>query len=106
MGQDKKNGGKIVIHAEVDLEDLIPGFLENQRRAAEKILNLVESDDYESIQRIGHSMKGSGGSYGFDEITSIGSYLELAAQDQNLTEIGIQTEALFRYLNCVEVVYD
>ena len=106
MGQDKKNGEKIVIHADIDLEDLVPGFLENQRRAAEKILDLVESDDYESIQRMGHSMKGSGGSYGFDEITSIGSYLELAAQDQNPAEIGIQTEALLRYLNCVEVVYD
>jgi len=104
MTQDKDS--KIIIHADIDLEDLIPGFLENRRKDIIEIERLLASDDYETIQRLGHSMKGSGGGYGFDEITNIGMHIEQAAKEKNAAWIHIQLEALSRYLDCVEVVYD
>ena len=105
MSGNKKNGERILIHADIDLEDLTPGFLENQKRDADKIKFLLESDDYESIQRIGHSMRGSGGGYGFDEISNIGTGIEQAAKERNKGEVLRQAEALLRYLSCIEVVY-
>jgi|AntAceMinimDraft_14_1070370.scaffolds.fasta_scaffold106565_2 HPt (histidine-containing phosphotransfer) domain-containing protein len=98
--------GKMVIHADIDLEDLIPGFLENRRKDIVEIENLLASDDYETIQRLGHSMKGAGGGYGFDEITNIGMHIEQASKEKNAGEIRIQMETLSRYLDCIEVVYD
>ncbi|MBW2650004.1 MAG: Hpt domain-containing protein [Deltaproteobacteria bacterium] len=97
---------KIIIHADIDLEDLIPGFLENRRKDIVEIESLLASDDYETIQRLGHSMKGAGGGYGFDEITDIGTHIEQAAKEKNAVEIATQLEALSHYLDCVEVVYD
>ncbi len=106
MAGNDNSREKIVIHADIDLEDLIPGFLGNQSRDAEKIKGLIDSGDYESIQRMGHSMRGSGGGYGFDEITNIGARIEQAAKDRNKGEILLQVEGLLRYLGCIEVVYD
>ncbi len=97
---------KIIIHADIDLEDLIPDFLENRRKDIIEIKNLLASGDYETIQRLGHSMKGAGGGYGFDEITDIGMHIEQAAKEKNAAEIRTQLETLSRYLDCVEVVYD
>jgi len=104
MTQGKNS--KIIIHADIDLEDLIPGFLENRRKDIVEIESLLASDDYETIQRLGHSMKGAGGGYGFDEITNIGMHIEQASKEKNAGEIRIQMENLSRYLDCIEVVYD
>jgi HPt (histidine-containing phosphotransfer) domain-containing protein len=54
----------IVIHADKDLEDLIPEFLDNRRSDVESIRGALANDDYETIRVLGHSMKGSGGGYG------------------------------------------
>ena len=102
MTEDKK----IVIHADIDLEDLIPGFLENRRKDIVEIESLLSSDDYETIQRLGHSMKGAGGGYGFDEITDIGMHIEHAAKEKSAADIRVQMKELSSYLDCVEVVYD
>ena len=104
MTEDKN--GKIIIHADIDLEDLIPGFLENRRKDIVEIGSLLASDDYETIQRLGHSMKGAGGGYGFDEITDIGSHIENAAKEKNADEIQRQAGELLRYLENIEVVYE
>ncbi|MBN2255061.1 MAG: Hpt domain-containing protein [Deltaproteobacteria bacterium] len=101
-----KEEEKIVVHADIDLEDLIPGFLENRRKDIIEIESLLASDDYETIQRLGHSMKGAGGGYGFDEITEIGSRIENAAKEGKADEILRQAGELLRYLENIEVVYE
>ena len=97
---------KIIIHADMEIEDLIPDYLGNQKRDVVRINLLVDEGDFESVQRIGHSMKGSGGGYGFDEITEIGGAIEQAARDLDGDSIKVQTGRLSDYLERVEVVYD
>ena|GEM_PF-379718 len=106
MIQQGKEKGKIIIHADIDLEDLIPGFLNNQLRDTTRMVELLDSADYLTIQRMGHSMKGSGGGYGFEEITAIGMRIESAAGEEDAAEIRRQVEALRDYLKRVEVIYD
>lgn len=55
---------------------------------------------------MGHSMKGSGGGYGFDAITAIGNSLELAAKEQDETAIRDMVGELSDYLKRVEIVCD
>ena len=106
MHQTEGEIEKIVVHADIDLEDLIPGFLENQHRDALKIMDFLDLEDYAAIQRMGHSMKGSGGGYGFDEITAIGMRIETAAGTHDAAVISRQVEVLLDYLSRVEVVYE
>ena len=96
----------IVIHADKDLEDLIPEFLDNRRSDVESIHGALANDDYETIRVLGHSMKGSGGGYGFDDITEIGGALEQAAKRKDNTAIGNELEKLASYLARIEVVYE
>ncbi len=100
------NNEKITVIIDEDLEDLIPGYMKNRRADIEKITTALLGNDLETIRIIGHSMKGSGGGYGFDPITDIGAGIEEAAKASKTEEIKKQTEALSEYINNIEVVYE
>jgi HPt (histidine-containing phosphotransfer) domain-containing protein len=97
---------KIMVHIDPELKDLIPEYLENRYKDIESITAALEQKDYGTVQTLGHSMKGSGGGYGFEGITEIGRALEQAAKCQNSEEIRKLTSELGTYLECVEVIYE
>jgi len=97
---------KIIVHIDEELEDLIPGFLDNRRKDIEKILTALVDEDYELIGMLGHSMKGAGGGYGFDAITDIGFALEQAAKEKNKDKIKAHMDELSYYLDRIEVHYE
>ena len=96
----------ILVKVDPDLEDLIPGFLDNRRADVEKLHELVSTRNFADIRIIGHSMKGAGGGYGFDAITDIGAAIEDAALASDDATIITQTEILADYLARVEPVPD
>ena len=62
--------------------------------------------EYEFARIFGHQMKGTGGAYGFKQLTEVGALIERAATDQNIDELGNQVAALEEYLGRVEVAFD
>ncbi len=97
---------KIIVAIDEDLEDLIPGYMNNRRSDIKNIEAALLGNDLETIRILGHSMRGSGGGYGFDPITDIGAALEQAAKDANNEEIKVQTKALADYIDNIKVVYE
>jgi len=95
----------LIVYVDEDLEDLIPDFMENRYEDVTIIGELLGQGNYTEIQRIGHSMKGSGGGYGFDEITRIGKDLEIAAKNNDKSEVARLVGVLSDYLSKVKVVY-
>jgi HPt (histidine-containing phosphotransfer) domain-containing protein len=102
---DAKPDEKIVVNVDSDIEDLIPGFLENRQEDVKSIYDALEKEDYETIRILGHSMKGVGGGYGFDEITDIGRSIEESAEGKNPEEVKKWVINLSNYLDRVEIVY-
>jgi HPt (histidine-containing phosphotransfer) domain-containing protein len=98
--------GKIKVGIDADLEDIIPGYLTNRYQDVTLIQSALAIADYEAIRISGHSMKGSGGGYGFDVITEYGQALETAAKNRDKVMIRITVEELKTYLDCVEVIYE
>lgn len=96
---------KIVVKIDVDLKELIPEYLEHKEGDLKSILELLEKGDFENIRLIGHSMKGSGGGYGFDRITEIGQSIEDFAKENNVNGIKKAIEQLSHFLSNVEVIY-
>jgi len=101
-----KQEEKIIVHVDPEIADLIPGFLENRRKDIKAMDEALRQGDFEAIQVLGHSMKGAGGSYGFDAVTDIGKSLEQAAKDKDAEGIQRSVQELSIYLGCVEVVYE
>lgn len=96
----------MVVYVDKDLEDLVPEFLDNRRGDVESIRGAVANQDFETVRVLGHSMKGSGGGFGFDDITVIGAALEQAAKRQDSDAIRAGLEKLAAYLTRVKVVYE
>jgi len=97
---------KIFVRVDPDLEDLIPGFLQNRARDVGSIRDLLKQRDYDAIKILGHSMKGAGGGYGFDPITDFGARIEQAATAADEGAISEAVEQLDDYLSRVEVVIE
>lgn len=96
---------KIPVSIDKDLEDLIPGYIKNRYKDIESINTAINTGDYETIRILGHSMKGSGGGYGFDEITTIGMQIEKAAKETNTDDIKYWLEKLSHYLKHIDITY-
>lgn len=108
-GMNLKDGGndpgKIIVEIDPDLEELIPGYLQNRMKDVQDVQVLLNNKDFASIQRIGHTMKGSGGGFGFDFISAIGLALEDGANEMDTDKIQNTLHDLCDFLERVEVVY-
>ncbi len=96
----------ILVRANPKLTDLIPGFLQNRRRDVIAMLGALDRDDYETVETLGHGMKGAGGSWGFEGITDIGAAIEQAAESADNETSRKWVGELSRYLDRVEIVYN
>ena len=103
MGNDA--GERILVEIDRELIPVVPEYLAGRRRDCAEIRSLLASGDVECIQVLGHRMKGSGGSFGFDEISEIGEALELAAQIPDAEGIRSAVGRLENYLARVSVAY-
>jgi HPt (histidine-containing phosphotransfer) domain-containing protein len=88
-----------------ELRDLIPRFLANRRLDVEQLDAALRRGDLDAVRSIGHTLRGAGGGYGFDEITRLGAEIEARAK---VREPGLSAlvRELADYLDGVDVVYD
>jgi len=99
------NKDKITVRLDPDIQDLIPGFLENRKKDVSAIQAALANGDFGTILVLGHTMKGDGGGYGFDAISEIGAIIETAAKQKNAEQIQQGTQRLADFLARVEVVF-
>lgn len=96
----------ITVIIDSDLEDLIPGFLENRKKDLLSLKDALGKRENETIQSIGHSLKGVGGGYGFDEISRLGAEVENSAKASNHDMLERLVGELDDYLNRIHVVFE
>ena len=101
-----ENVGKetILVDADPKFADLIPAFLQNRRLDVVALLGALDQGDFATVERLGHGMRGTGGSYGFATITDIGGALEEAAIRTDNDGARKWVSELTQYLDRVEVV--
>ena len=54
----QSDSGKIIIHPDPELADLIPGYLESRTRDITEMRGCLATGDFERIRILGHSMSG------------------------------------------------
>ncbi len=102
--EESSRNNPILVRAIPEFADLIPGFLRNRRQDVSAMLDALDRGDFQTVETLGHGMKGAGGSYGFQAITAIGAALEQAAESVDNDASRKWVGELSRYLDRVEVV--
>jgi hypothetical protein len=102
---DSNVAATIPVEIDRELVSVVPDYLNNRRSDCLLIESLLDEGRLAEIRTLGHRMKGSGGSYGFDVISEIGEALECAALAQDADAIRSAIDRLRRYLSCVVVSY-
>jgi CheY-like chemotaxis protein len=65
------------------LARMVPAYLQNCRLNIVTMLDALDRADFETVTRLGHNMRGSGGAYGFQGITDICAALQTAAENSD-----------------------
>ena len=73
-------------------------YIKHTSRELDKINSILNLESLEAIRTFGHNIKGSGGMYGFDEVTNIGLQIENAAKESDLDSIKLSLSELGDFL--------
>lgn len=105
MNEMDSDSDMIRVEISRELESLVSPYLESRFRECDELEQLLLSGGIEGILLLGHRMKGSGGSIGFDGISEIGEVLEKAAHRVDEEQIRMAVAQLREYLGRVQVEY-
>lgn len=97
---------KETVIVDASFEPLMPKFMANRKKEITAMQEALARQDFETVQKIAHGMKGAGGSYGFDRVTEIAAVIEQAAKIADASVIQRELPLLGSYLERVEVVYE
>jgi len=81
------------------MEELLPFFIESTQQDLAQIKDAIEASDFATVRRIGHSIKGSSGAYGQEDIGQIGASIESASLIGDRREIQDRVNELESSLN-------
>ena len=81
-------------------------FLQNCRQNVIAMRDALDRGDFETVEFLGHGMRGAGGMFGFQAITDIGAALEQAAESADTDALRKWMVELSQYLDRAEIISD
>jgi len=100
----QNNGGRTDAIVVRKFADRNPAFLQNRRQDVVVMLEALTRGDYETVEFLGHGMRGAGGMFGFQAITDIGVGLEAAGASEDAGTSRRWIDELSAYLDRAEAV--
>lgn len=95
----------IVTQCSKDLEPVIPRYLARRREEIGRLRASLAAGDYQALRLIGHSLKGSGGGYGFPALSDFGARIERAALAAEAAALDSAVTEYSDYLDRLQVVF-
>lgn len=95
----------LTVKIDREFEGIVPIFLGNRKKDVRTLRDALVTQDFKTVQTLGHRMKGDGSGYGFDRITEIGAAMERAAKLEDRATIEQHIVKLEDFLKRVTVVY-
>lgn len=97
---------KFSVIVNADLEPIIPRYLELRHEELAAMEAALASGDAETVRLLGHRLKGTGTSYGFERFTRLGSAIEATAKAGNLDQAVVLVAEVRDYLENVDISYE
>jgi len=69
---------------EEDFREIVADFIPQVEAKFEEMLKAIETKDFDALEKLGHWLKGAGGTVGFDEYIEPSDELEVAARARDL----------------------
>jgi CheY-like chemotaxis protein len=86
------------------IAEQVPAYLQNCRQHVIDIGEALDRVDFETVTILGHNMSGSGGMFGFQEITDIGIAIQQAAESSDTDASRKWVGELSSYLDRVAAI--
>lgn len=83
------------------LADMRARYIANRRTQLASLDNALKNGDFTALADAGHNLGGTGGAYGFSELTDAGRSLEAAAKDNNAEAVEAQLDRIDLYLSLI-----
>ena len=96
----------VIVHVESDFGPLMSKFMTNRKNEVVTMRDALAQQDLETVRKVAHGMKGAGGSYGFDRITTMAATIEHMAKTGTSAGLAEELDQLALYLEQVQVVFD
>ena len=93
-----------VVEVDEELLDIVPLFLESRRKDALRLGALLADANFEEVARVGHTVRGSAATFGFEALKELGSRLQRAAEGKEAGEVARVSTELTRYLEAVRFI--
>lgn len=84
------------------VEELVPEYLALRKQEVAKMMELLAASDFTRLRVLSHSLKGSGSSFGFPELTRMGAELERNADAADAVSFARGLARLKEYLEAVD----
>ncbi len=83
---------------------LMVRYLTHRKDDVATLRTALAGEDFESIEKAGHNMFGSGSAYGLERISELGADLESHARNGNVPAISDLIDALDAFIRDVRIV--
>ena len=99
-----KFGEKIRIEVPPGLAQIVPPYLSRRKKEVPEMFDFLAKSDFVRLAEVGRNLKGTGGGYGFLELTHLGSWLEQSAKQQDAEALHKRITDVNDYLDRVQLV--
>lgn len=96
---------RILVQVDEDLEAIMGRYLEIRQKELLELEEAVTHKNFETIRLLGHRLKGTGSSYGLDELTRLGTLIEDKAVDKDMSDVPDYTAEVRNFLDHVDIEY-
>lgn len=97
---------KTIVKVDQDLADLIPQFIENRKKDIEELSGAISAKNEQLVAQLGHKIKGSSASYGFEELSKMAEDCEVAAKNKNLISVEHLISKMRTHFNEIEIKFE
>ncbi len=96
---------KQTVEVDLDLQDLIPQFLQNRKNDLATLRDLIDKGNMESLAQLAHKIKGAAAGYGFVELSQFASQIEVAAKKNDLAPLSNLVTSMQKHFDNIEVKF-
>jgi len=100
-------GGNQAVEVRIDerFRNIVPDFLDTLQQEITRIEEMIDRDNLEDVPDIGHELKGSAASLGFETIQTLSQEIEDAARERDTEELQTLLDRLSHRLHHLQVSY-